>query len=114
MAKLAAGRIADGSHQVPDRTVARKSRSEAGLESRSGRQRPESRAHDGGCVDQRRQLWPHGELASGQQAIDGLIEAFGGRAGGQDESPREVRAFSILANTAERASLHVAPTGRPA
>ena len=80
MAKLAAGRIANGSHQVPDRAVARKSRREARLESRSGRKRPERRAHHGGCVDKRRQLWPHGEVASGQQAIERLIEAFGGRA----------------------------------
>ena len=79
--QLAARRIADGSHEVPDRAVARQSRSEAGLEAGARRQGAKRGTDDRRSVNQRRQLWPHGELASGQEAIDGLIEAFGGRAG---------------------------------
>lgn len=80
MPQLAARHVADRSHQVSDRAVGGQSRREAGLEARPDGQRAKRGPHDRGSVDQRRQLRPHGKLASGQKAVDGLIEAFGGRA----------------------------------
>lgn len=93
--QLAPGRVADGRDEVLKRPVARQPRGEASLETRSGRKRAERRTHGQGSIDQRRQLRPNGGLASGQKAIDGLIQAFGRRAGWQAGSPRSVRAVLI-------------------
>ena len=81
MPQLPARRIADCRHEVANRAVAGQPRREARLEPGAGRQWAERGPHDRGSVNQRRQLWTHDELAPGQEAIDGLIEAFGGRAG---------------------------------
>jgi hypothetical protein len=81
VSQLASRRVTDRRHQVAHGAVAGQPRRETGFEARPGRQRAKRGAHHRGGINQRRQLWPHGELASGQEAIDGLIEAFGGRAG---------------------------------
>lgn len=79
--QLAPGRIADRCDKVLERSVPGQPGGEAGLETRSGRERAERRADGRGGVDQRRQLRPNGGVASGQESIDGLIQAFGRRAG---------------------------------
>jgi hypothetical protein len=102
VAKLASGRIADRRDKALERSMPGQPGGEPSLETRSGRKRAERRADGRGGVDQRRQLRGNGWMASGQESIDGLIQAFGRRAGWQAGSPRKVRAFPILANTAGR------------
>jgi hypothetical protein len=92
--ELAAGGVPDCRDQVADRPVARQPRGETGLEARAGGERGERRAYQRGGVDQRRQLRPDGELPSGQEPIDRLIQAFCGRARGQAGSPRSVKGSS--------------------
>jgi hypothetical protein len=80
VAQLSAGRIAQGRHQVGEGAGRGQPRGEPCLEAAARRKRPERRAQRRGGIDQRRQLRPGGGLASGQEAIDGLIQAFGRRA----------------------------------
>lgn len=94
MAQLATRRIADGCHQLGNRPAGGEAGGEPGLEARAGRWRRQRRAQDGRGIDQRCQLRPGGGLVSGQEAIDGLIQAFGRRAGGQAGSPRGVQGSS--------------------
>ncbi len=87
MTQLVARRVADRRDEVRKCPLARQARGEARLEPRSGRERSERGPHDRGSVDERRQLRPNGGIASGQKAVDGLIQAFGRRAGWQSGSP---------------------------
>jgi len=103
--KLAPGRIADRRDKLLECPVPGQPGPQAGLEARACRERAERRADGRGGVDQRRQLRSNGWMASGQESIDGLIQAFGRRAGRQAGSPRKVRAVPILANTAGGPSL---------
>jgi hypothetical protein len=80
VAQLAAGRVTDGGYQLGDRVGRREARGESSLEAAADRQRAKRRAEHRGGVDQRRQLRPGGGLASGQKAVDCLIQAFGRRA----------------------------------
>lgn len=80
MAQLAARRLAERRQHLGDGARGREPGGEARLEAGAGRQRGEGVAQHRGGVDQRRQLRPDGGLASGQESIDGLIEAFGRRA----------------------------------
>ncbi len=91
MMHLAASRVADGRHDLRDWARSRQSRCEAGLEAGACGQRGERGAEQRSGVDQRRQLRPHDRLVTGQQAIDGLIQAFGRGARWQTGSPRCVR-----------------------
>jgi hypothetical protein len=110
MVQLAAGCLAYGRHDLGDRPRGRQPRGKAGLEAGAGGQRGERRAEQRGGVDQRRQLRPHDRLVTGQEAIDGLIQAFGRGARWQTGSPRSVRigsnapraALLTLANTAAK------------
>jgi hypothetical protein len=102
VAQLAPGRIPDRRDNALERPVPGQPEGEPSLETGPGREGAERRADGRGGVDQRRQLRPNGWVASGQESIDGLIQAFGRRAGWQAGSPRNVRAFPILANTAGR------------
>jgi hypothetical protein len=105
VAKLAQGGIADRRDKVLERSMPGQPGCEARLETGSGGERTERRADGRGGIDQRRQLRPDGWMASGQESIDGLIQAFGRRAGWQAGSPRKLRAVPILANTGRRPSL---------
>jgi hypothetical protein len=80
VAQLAAGRVADGGDQLCDRVGSGEPGSEAGLEAPADRERAERRTEHRGGIHQRRQLVSGGWLASGQKAVDRLIQAFGRRA----------------------------------
>lgn len=73
MVQLASRRVAQRAHDLGDRPARREAGGKARLEARSGREWRQRRAQDRGSVDQRRQLWPDGRVATGQEAIDGLI-----------------------------------------
>jgi hypothetical protein len=94
VAQLTAGRVADRRDEVLKRPVARQSRGEASLETRASGERAERRSHRGSSIDQGHQVRPNGGMASGQKAIDGLIQAFGRGAGWQAGSPQMVRQSS--------------------
>ena len=101
MPQLAARSVGQGGHDLGDRPRGRESRRQARLEAHAGGERSERVAQHRGSVDQRRQLRPDGGLASGQEAIDGLIQAFGRRARWQAGSPRSLR----IGRSAPRAAL---------
>ena len=105
MVELMPRGIADRRHELSQRPGRGQARGEPRLEARAGGERAERRAHHRRGVDQRRQLGPHDGVASAQESIDGLIKAFGRRAGWQSGSPRSMWAPLTLANTAGRDSL---------
>jgi len=81
MMELMPGGIADRCDQLSQRPGRGQPRGEPRLEARAGGERAERRAHDRGGVDQRRELGRNDGVTSAQESIDGLIKAFGRRAG---------------------------------
>jgi hypothetical protein len=110
--QLAARRPAHCCYDPRDRPGRGETRGQASLEACPGRQRGERRPERGGSLDQRGQLGLDGRLAPRQQAIDGLIQAFGRGAGWQGSGllvnvigARGV-ALLIRANTGAGGTLH--------